>query len=91
MVDIALWNVWDLVACPVMVLRGEDSDLLHASTVREMQKRGIAGKKGLVRAVEVRETGHAPALMSDAQIALIEDFLAETRPSAKVQRIGGSK
>ena len=85
MVDIALWNVWEQVACPVLILRGEDSDLLHASTVREMQKRGIAGKNGLVRAVEVHEVGHAPPLMSDAQISLIEEFLADERVTSKAQ------
>jgi pimeloyl-ACP methyl ester carboxylesterase len=87
MVDIALWNVWDKVACPVMILRGEDSDLLHASTVREMQKRGIAGKNGLVRAVEVRETGHAPALMNDAQISLVEEFLADNKATTKAAKL----
>ena len=89
MVDIALWNVWEKVACPVLILRGEDSDLLHASTVREMQKRGIAGKNGLVRAVEVREVGHAPPLMSDAQISLIEEFLADDKVTSKAQRVAG--
>ena len=89
MVDIALWNVWEQVACPVLILRGEDSDLLHASTVREMQKRGIAGKNALVRAVEVREVGHAPPLMSDAQISLIEEFLADERVTSKAQRVAG--
>jgi pimeloyl-ACP methyl ester carboxylesterase len=79
--------VWDQVACPVLILRGEDSDLLHASTVREMQKRGIAGKNGLVRAVEVREVGHAPALMNDAQISIVEDFLADEKATSKAQRV----
>ena len=87
MVDIALWNIWDRVSCPVMVLRGEDSDLLHASTVREMQKRGVAGKNGLVRAVEVREVGHAPALMNDAQISIVEEFLADEKATSKAQRV----
>jgi pimeloyl-ACP methyl ester carboxylesterase len=91
MVDISLWDVWEKVACPVLILRGEDSDLLHASTVREMQRRGVAAKKGTVRAVEVRDCGHAPTLMSDHQISLVEDFLALDRPSSKVQRIGGIK
>ncbi len=85
MVDISLWHVWDRVACPTLILHGEDSDLLHASTVREMVKRGIAGKKGLVRSIEVRECGHAPALMGDAQIAVIEEFLLE-RAAAKGAR-----
>jgi pimeloyl-ACP methyl ester carboxylesterase len=87
MVDISLWDVWEKVNCPTLILRGEDSDLLHASTVRDMMKRGIAAKNGLVRSVEVRECGHAPALMSDAQISLVEEFLQSERPKAKVQRI----
>ena len=91
MVDISLWDVWEKVACPVMILRGEDSDLLHASTVRDMQRRGIAGKNGLVRQVEVRGVGHAPALMSDSQIALIEDFLADDKVTSKAQRVAGMK
>jgi pimeloyl-ACP methyl ester carboxylesterase len=91
MVDIALWNVWEQVSCPVMILRGEDSDLLHASTVREMQKRGIAGKNGLVRSIEVRDVGHAPALMSDHQIALIEEFLADEKVTSKAQRVAAIK
>jgi len=91
MVDIALWNVWEKVSCPVLILRGEDSDLLHASTVREMQRRGAAAKNKLVRAIEVRGSGHAPALMTDSQIALVEEFLADDKPVRKLQRIGGTK
>lgn len=90
MVDVALWDVWEKVACPTLIIHGEDSDLLHASTVRDMQRRGLAGKAKLVRAIEVRECGHAPSLMTDSQIALVEDFLV-TQPTAKVVRIGGSK
>jgi pimeloyl-ACP methyl ester carboxylesterase len=89
MVDISLWDVWEKVACPVLVLRGEDSDLLHASTVRDMQKRGIAGKNGLVRSVEVREVGHAPALMNDAQISILEEFLADEKATSKAKRVAG--
>ena len=88
MVDIALWHLWDKVDCPVLILRGEDSDLLHASTVREMLKRGPAAKKGWVRMVEVRDVGHAPTLMNDSQVSVVEEFLAAERPSAKVTRMG---
>jgi pimeloyl-ACP methyl ester carboxylesterase len=91
MVDISLWDVWDKVACPVLVLRGEDSDLLHASTVRDMQKRGVAGKNGLVRAIEVREVGHAPALMNDAQISILEEFLADEKATSKAKRVAGMR
>lgn len=90
MVDIALWSVWDRVACPTLVIHGEDSDLLHASTVRDMQRRGAAGKAKRVRAVEVRECGHAPSLMTDSQIAIVEDFLAAGKPMGKVLSIGAA-
>lgn len=91
MVDIALWSVWEQVSCPTLILRGEDSDLLHASTVRDMAKRGLAGKAGLVRSIEVRGCGHAPALMNDAQISIIEEFLLTTKTTARIHRIGGTK
>lgn len=91
MVDIALWSVWEQVSCPTLILRGEDSDLLHASTVRDMAKRGRTGKAGLVRSVEVRGCGHAPALMNDAQISIIEEFLLTTKTTARIHRIGGTK
>ncbi len=91
MVDIALWGVWEQVSCPTLILRGEDSDLLHASTVRDMAKRGRAAKAGLVRSVEVRGSGHAPALMNDAQISIIEEFLLTTKTTARIHRIGGTK
>jgi hypothetical protein len=36
--------------------------------------------------------GHAPPLMSDAQISLVEEFLTTSAKTlSKVQRIGGSK
>ena len=31
--DIVLWHVWDKIECPVLILRGEDSDLFRAHTV----------------------------------------------------------
>jgi pimeloyl-ACP methyl ester carboxylesterase len=83
MVDVGLWHVWEKVAIPTLILHGEDSDLLHASTVREMQKRGSAAKKSLVRAIEVRGCGHAPALMADHQVSLIEEFLEPERATKR--------
>ena len=73
--DIVLWHLWEKIACPVLVLRGEESDLLTTSTTGEMLKRGPAAKLGKVSVVEIAECGHAPALMDDQQIAVIKDFL----------------
>ena len=75
MLDIVVWRAWDQVTCPVLILRGESSDLLLRATVREMERRGVAARRGLVRAVEIPDCGHAPALMSEQQIGLVEEFL----------------
>jgi pimeloyl-ACP methyl ester carboxylesterase len=74
--DVALWPVWDLVACPTLILRGANSDLLLPATVAEMTSRGAAGTAGKVETAEIAGCGHAPALMDADQIALISRFLA---------------
>ncbi len=68
--DIMLWPLWDRIRCPVLVLRGADSDLLLPETAREMAERG---PKATV--VDIPGTAHAPSLMVEPQIALIRDFL----------------
>jgi pimeloyl-ACP methyl ester carboxylesterase len=68
--DVALWPTWDAIACPVLVLRGEQSDILLASDAAAMAQRGPRAKL-----VEFAGIGHAPALMADDQIAAIRDFL----------------
>jgi pimeloyl-ACP methyl ester carboxylesterase len=73
--DVTLWRVWEHVECEVLILHGEDSDLLLPETVSEMKRRGAAAKNGLVRSVEIPHCGHAPALMAPEQIRLVEDFL----------------
>lgn len=69
--DIDLWPVWDQIQCPVLVLRGADSDLLLAETAAEMARRGPGAE-----IVEVDRTGHAPALMSRDQIEIVREWLA---------------
>lgn len=69
--DVDLWPVWDMVRCPVLVLRGGKSDLLLPETAAEMTRRGPKA-----RLVEIPGVGHAPALMDAEQIGLIGDFLA---------------
>lgn len=68
--DVDLWAVWDSIACPTLVLRGAESDLLLPETAREMATRGPCAE-----VVEIAGCGHAPALMDAAQIALVQDWL----------------
>lgn len=70
--DVDLWAIWDRIRCPVLVLRGADSDLLLPETAEEMTRRGPGA-----RVVEIPHTAHAPALMSEDQIALVRGFLTE--------------
>ena len=68
--DVVLWSSWDAIKCPVLVLRGEQSDIVLASDAAAMTERGPQTKL-----VEFSGIGHAPALMADDQIAAIRDFL----------------
>jgi pimeloyl-ACP methyl ester carboxylesterase len=68
--DIDLWPVWEQVRCPVLVLRGTQSELLLAATAEEMTRRGPGAE-----VVEIDGTGHAPALMAKDQIAIVRDWL----------------
>jgi len=70
--DMDLWPLWPAVAKrPVLVLRGETSDLLLADTAARM------AESRTVRVETIPGCGHAPALMDPAQIALVAGFLAD--------------
>jgi len=70
----AMWEHFEsLYQVPVMVLRGENSDLLSAATVQEMQARHPA-----LTPVVIRNEGHAPLLLDRLSQRLIADFLIET-------------
>jgi pimeloyl-ACP methyl ester carboxylesterase len=73
--DAVLWPIWEAIACPTLILRGAESDILLRDTAVEMTTRGIAAKQGLVTVRELPGIGHAPALMAADQIDLIRDFL----------------
>ena len=68
--DIALWPSWDAIKCPVLVLRGAQSDILLAEDAAAMMRRGPSAKL-----IEFADIGHAPALMAEDQIAAIREFL----------------
>lgn len=70
LVDVDLWPVWEVIAAPVMVLRGAESDILPAETARQMTERGP--KAALT---EIAGAGHAPALMHQDEIEPVAAFL----------------
>lgn len=68
--DVELWQLFDAITCPTLLLRGEKSDLLTAQTAQAMTQRGPHAKL-----IEVPDVGHAPTLMDEAQIAPVREFL----------------
>ena len=70
MPDVKLWDVWDNVRCPTLVLRGEHSDVLTRETAQRMTRSGPRAEL-----VEFPGVGHAPSLMTEEQIKVIHDWL----------------
>jgi len=68
--DIVLWDQWDQVQAPTLILRGDESDVLSASLACEMQTRGPRAQ-----VIEFAGIGHAPMFVSDDQIKVTRDFL----------------
>lgn len=70
-----LWDCFDLSRDkPILVIRGETSDLLAVSCVKEMQHR-----KPDLHYVEVAKYGHAPMLDEPEAVAAIDAFLISTQ------------
>jgi pimeloyl-ACP methyl ester carboxylesterase len=69
--DIDLWGLWEAVKkLPVLLIRGAQSDILTRETAQAMQAQHPA-----LTLYEVPNAGHAPALMSDIEIARIRQWL----------------
>lgn len=68
--DISLADYWNTLQCPVLLLRGMQSDILTRSTAESMLT-SYAGST----LIEYSETGHAPALMEKQQIDDIKRWL----------------
>lgn len=71
--DVDLNPVWTAVSAPVLLLRGEYSDVLPVAVADAMVR-----SHPNCRLLSVADTGHAPALMSEDQILAIQDWLQET-------------
>ena len=70
--DYERWPEYDAIDVPVLVLRGEHSDLLRRDTVHAM-----AGRGPKARIVEIAGCGHTPSLNVPEQIGLVQAFLAQ--------------
>jgi len=65
-----LWHLYDRIACPTLLLRGAESDLLSPATTQAMATRG---PNPIVH--EFAGVGHAPTLVQADQRAVVRRFL----------------
>lgn len=71
--DVDMWDTWDNIQCPVLILRGENSSFFARETAEEMLTRGP--KSTLI---EFPHAGHTPSLRGQEQIDAIVNWLDET-------------
>jgi pimeloyl-ACP methyl ester carboxylesterase len=68
--EIDLWPFYERIACPTLVVRGAETDLLARDTWLRM---GACGPQA--KLAEIPGVGHAPMFMDADQIAVVRDFL----------------
>ena len=71
-VDFDLWELWEKVDIPVLILRGSDSGILSQQQLDEMLARNKNASCHVFEGI-----GHAPPLMTGDQIDIVLDFLAK--------------
>jgi pimeloyl-ACP methyl ester carboxylesterase len=68
--EASLWQIYDLIQIPTLLIHGAESELLSAAAAEEMSQRGPRAK-----VLTVAGVGHAPTLMQPDQTALVTQFL----------------
>jgi len=69
--NVDMWDTWDKITCPVLVLRGKNSSFLSEEVAAKML---TCGPETTI--VEFEDTGHTPTLRNDEQVQVIADWLA---------------
>lgn len=67
-----LWAAYQSIATPILIVRGEQSDLLSVQAAQAMLQRNPNA-----RLVEFPDVGHAPTFQSRAQIQPVRQFLLD--------------
>ena len=78
--DIELWDVFDRIEIPLLILRGKKSGLLLPQTVEQMKHR-----HGNAISHEFEDCAHAPSLMVPEQIDVIRNWLATDHSNSASQ------
>ncbi len=68
--EAALWQMYDRITAPTLLLRGAESDLLSVATAQAMAERGPRARVHSFAGV-----GHAPMLVQPEQRAVVREFL----------------
>ena len=68
--SVDLWKYWDAIDIPILVMRGEKSDLLPEDVLAGMLRRNRNASAHIVQ-----NCGHAPALIARDQIEVVGAFL----------------
>ena len=69
--EMAMWHAFKQIHIPMLIVRGDNSDLLSAATVAQMCK-----VNPYARSIEIPNVGHAPAFVKPEQIALAKEFFS---------------
>ena len=76
--DIDLWQLYETIRCPTLVIRGADSALLP----REVAER-MAGTGPRADLVTFLDCGHAPSLAEEGQMEVVADWLCGPMPAGR--------
>jgi pimeloyl-ACP methyl ester carboxylesterase len=68
--DTTLWQMWENIRCPVLILHGARSDVLTTEIVAEMCR-----IHPQTQIAEFADVGHAPPLLNDAQQSVVDAWL----------------
>ena len=65
-----MWDTWQQIKCPVLLLRGKNSKFLTEDVANKMLQSGPK-----TELVEFDDTGHTPTLRNDHQVNIIAEWL----------------
>jgi len=69
---LSFWDAWYRTQCPVLLLRGEYSDVLPEDVAETM-----VNVRPDARLVTIRKCGHVPSLMNEHETAIVRGFLQD--------------
>ncbi len=69
--EMMTWKAYETIQAEMLIVRGEQSDLLSSKTVKDMCQRNPRA-----RSLEIPDVGHAPAFITPEQVAIAREFFS---------------